>query len=127
MSRTDLCARLLTALAERAPQITAIELADHLRDWELIDAAGAVIMRRGAEMHVAAIPEIRGRWFGSRVRELLRETLEQHGRIDTVVMKDHHIGHAFALRMGFEQVGESGAVIRYELRKLRHAKSHRTA
>lgn len=84
-------------------------------------------MIRGAEMHVGALPEMRGRWFGASTRALLRDVLARHGRIETVVMKDHAPGHAFALRMGFEQVGDSGPTIRYELRKLRHAKPFRTA
>lgn len=127
MERCELAARILAAMGERAPNLSADELAAGLADWELIDAGGAVVMRKGPEMHVAAPLEVRGRWFGATVRRLLRETLREHGRIETLVMKDHTQGHALARRLGFEQVGESGAAIRYELRKLRHAKPSCTA
>lgn len=119
--RLELVARLLRAMGERAPSAAPEALAGQLLDWELHDVAGAVIMRRGAEMHVAALPEARGRWFGAEARAILRETMARHGRIETLVMKDHELGHAFARRLGFEPVGDSGAAIRYELRTLRHA------
>lgn len=121
MERTELVERLILAMGERLPGMSPADLAAHLDGWELHEATGAVVMRRGAEMHVAALPEARGRWFGCCARQLLRETLHQHGHIETLVMKDHQQGHAFALRLGFEPVGESGAAIRYELRTLRHA------
>lgn len=124
--RTQLCADLLTALGDRAPIITPNDLDTALVDWKLIDVGGAVVMVKGAEMHVGALPAARGRWFGAKVRKLLRDTLQEHGRIETVVMRDHHQGHEFAHRMGFEQIGDSGAVTRYELRTLRHALPPRT-
>ncbi len=126
-TRIDRCAALLRALGDRAPALSAAQLEQALADWDLVDVGGAVVMIRGAEMHVGAAPEARGRWFGAAVRALLCDVLARHGRIETVVMKDHQIGHAFARRLGFEQVGEGGAVTRYELRTLRHAKPHRTA
>lgn len=121
MKRDELIGRVLRAVGDRAAGVSAEALAEHLADWELFDAAGAVIMRRGAEMHVAAVPEARRRWFGKEARALLRDTLARYGRIETLVMKDHEPGHAFARRLGFEPVGDSGAAIRYELRTLRHA------
>lgn len=127
MSRADLCASLLRALGVRAPEMTPEQLDEALADWELVYVGGAVVMIRGAEMHVGASPEARGRWFGSRAIALMANVLEQHGRVETLVMNDHATGHAFARRLGFEKVGESGAVTRYELRKLRYAKSHRPA
>lgn len=126
-TRIDQCAALLRALGDRAPALSPAQLEQALADWELVDVGGAVVMIRGAEMHVGAVPEARGRWFGAAVRALLRDVLARHGRIETVVMQDHRAGHAFAQRLGFEQVGESGPVTRYELRKLRHAKPYRTA
>lgn len=125
--RVSLCADLLRALGSRAPALTPNQLEHVLAGWRLVDVGGAVVMIRGAEMHVGAVPEARGHWFGPRVVALMANVLEQHGRIETLVMKDHAIGHAFARRLGFEKVGECGAVTRYELRKLRHAKSHRSA
>ena len=127
MSRAALCASLLRALGDRAPAMTPEQLDEALGNWELVDVGGAVVMVRGPEMHVGAVPEMRGRWFGAATRVLLRDVLARHGRIETVVMKDHAPGHAFARRLGFEQVGENGAAIRYELKELRHAKPSRPA
>jgi RimJ/RimL family protein N-acetyltransferase len=109
------------------PPVTLDQLDDALVGWDLVDVGGAVVMIRGAEMHVGAVPEVRGRWFGAAARALLRDVFARHGRIETVVMKDHAPGHAFARRLGFEQIGESGAAIRYELKELRHAKPYRVS
>jgi len=122
-----MCASLLRALGDRAPDMSAEQLEQRLADWDLVDIFGAVVMIRGAEMHVGAVPEVRKRWFGRRAVAVMADVLRKHGRIETLVQKDHAPGHAFAWRLGFEQVGESGAAIRYELRKLRHAKPSRTA
>jgi hypothetical protein len=126
-SRTEHCAVLLRALGDRAPALSPAQLECALSGWQLVDVGGAVVMIRGAEMHVGAAPETRGRWFSRCVIALMAQVLAQHGRIETRVMHDHAMGHAFALRLGFEKVGESGAAIRYELRKLRHAKPSRSA
>jgi GNAT superfamily N-acetyltransferase len=127
MPRIDLCAALLRALGDRAPAMTPEQLDHALAGWDLVDVDGAVVMIRGAEMHVGAVPEARGRWFGPRAMALMADVLRRHGRVETLVQRDHAPGHAFARRLGFEQVGDSGATIRYELRKLRHAKPSRTA
>jgi RimJ/RimL family protein N-acetyltransferase len=127
MNRNDQCAALLRALGDRAPQMSPEQLDEALADWNLVDIDGAVVMIRGAEMHVGAVPEARGRWFSRRAVALMADVLERHGHVETLVMKEHAPGHAFAQRLGFEQVGESGAAIRYELRKLRHAKPHRVS
>lgn len=126
-TRLNMCAALLRALGARAPDMTSAQLDDALDGWTLVDIGGAVVMTRGAEMHVGAAPEARGRWFGRAAVALMTDVLNRHGRVETLVMMDHAAGHAFARRLGFEQVGESGAAIRYELRTLRHAKPYRTA
>lgn len=126
-TRLDMCAALLRALGARMPAMMPAQLDEALADWDLVDIDGAVVMIRDAEMHVGAVPEVRKRWFGRRAVAVMAEVLRRHGRVETLVQKDHAPGHAFARRLGFEQVGESGAAIRYELRKLRHAKSHCTA
>jgi GNAT superfamily N-acetyltransferase len=126
-ARLDLCADLLRALSDRALDMTPEQLDRQLAAWDLVDIDGAVVMIRGAEMHVGAVPEVRKRWFGRRAVAVMVDVLERHGHIETLVQKDHAPGHAFARRLGFEQVGESGAAIRYELRKLRHAKPHRVS
>jgi RimJ/RimL family protein N-acetyltransferase len=125
--RIALCANLLRALGERAPALSPDQVDHVLAGWSLVDVGGAVVMIRGAEMHVGAVPEARGRWFGRCAIELMTNVLAQHGRVETLVMNDHTAGHAFARRLGFEKVGECGAVTRYKLRKLRHANSHRPA
>jgi hypothetical protein len=122
MERTELVERLILAMGERLPGMSPADLAARLDGWELHEAAGAVVMRRGAEMHVAALPEARGRWASStQARKLIRETFDRFGVVTTAVMKDHQPGHTFVRRLGFEPVGDSGAAIRYELRTLRHA------
>lgn len=126
-TRLDMCADLLRALGERAPALAPEELDQLLAGWDLVDVGGAVVMIRGAEMHVGAVPTVRGRWFGRRAVAVMADVLRRHGHVETLVQTDHAPGHAFAQRLGFEQVGESGAAIRYELRKLRHAKPYRTA
>jgi GNAT superfamily N-acetyltransferase len=125
--RLHLCATLLHALGDRAPTMTPAQLDQALAGWQLVDVDGAVVIIRGAEMHVGAVPEARGRWFGRRAVAVMAEVLRRHGHVETLVQKDHTPGHAFARRLGFEQVGETGAAIRYELRKLRHAKPSCTA
>lgn len=126
-ARLEMCAALLRALDDRAPPMTPAQLDQALAGWQLVDVGGAVVMIRGAEMHVGALPKARGRWFGRRAIAVMSDVLRCHGRIETLVQKEHAPGHEFARRLGFEQVGESGAAIRYELRKLRHAKPSRTA
>jgi GNAT superfamily N-acetyltransferase len=126
-TRLDMCADLLRALGNRAPDMAPDDLEHALTGWDLVDVGGAVVMVRGAEMHVGAVPEARGRWFGPHAVAVMADVLARHGRVETLVQTDHAPGHAFARRLGFEQVGESGAAIRYELRKLRHAKPYRTA
>lgn len=125
--RIGLCASLLRALGDRAPALSPEQLDQALAGWQLVDVGGAVVMIKGAEMHVGAAPEARGRWFSRRVVGLMADVLYRHGKVETVAMEDHATGCAFARRLGFEQVGKSGAMIRYELRELRHAKSHRPA
>lgn len=122
MTRVEMCATLLRALGDRAPDLSAEQLNRQLSDWDLVDVGGAVVMIRGAEMHVGAHPEKRGRWCcNARTRRLIRSVFDQYGRVETAIMKDHGPGHAFVQRLGFEQTSESGDVIRYELRTLRHA------
>lgn len=122
MDRISLCERLLEGLGERAPAgMTPGATSELLAGWTLVDCSGAVVMIKGPEMHVAAVPERRRRWFGRDAVALLRDNLKQHGLLETSVMVDNTAGHEFARRLGFEPVGDSGAAIRYELRKLRHA------
>ena len=126
-TRLDMCTDLLRALGDRAPAMTPEQLDHALAGWEFVDVGGAVVMIRGAEMHVGAVPESRGRWFSRRAVAVMADVLARHGRVETLVQMDHAPGHTFARRLGFEQVGECGTMIRYELRKLRHAKPYRTA
>lgn len=121
-ARLEMCAALLRALDDRAPPMTPAQLDQALAGWQLVDVGGAVVMIRGAEMHVGAVPEARGRWACNAItRQLIRRTFDRFGRVETFVMKDHKPGHAFVRRLGFIPFGECGAAIRYELRTLRHA------
>lgn len=121
-TRLDMCADLLRALGERAPALAPEELDQMLAGWDLVDVGGAVVMIRGAEMHVGAVLEARGRWACNAItRRLIRRTFDRFGRVETFVMKDHQPGHEFVQRLGFMPVGDSAETIRYELRTLRHA------
>lgn len=121
MNRIELCERLKVALGDRAPAMSAHAMADLLQGWELVDVCGAVAMFKGPEMHVGAIPEVRGRWFNRKAVRIMRERLGRYGRLETSVMLENKAGMEFVRRLGFEPVGMSGAAICYELRKLRHA------
>jgi ribosomal protein S18 acetylase RimI-like enzyme len=121
MDRIELCSRLLIGLGKRGPKMTPEQVNATLSEWELVEMRGAVIMTKQAEIHVAAIPTARGKWFGREVIRFLQQKINRYGLLETSVMIDNVAGQAFVRRLGFEPVGDSGAAIRYELRKLRHA------
>lgn len=109
-------------MGERAPEMTAEEFSENLKDWDFIDVNGAVMMKKGAEIHVAALPNLRGHWITRKaIREYLPKILNEHGKIETFVMVDNKVGEKFVERLGFTRIGERGPAIHYELRKLRHA------
>ena len=109
-------------MGERAPNLSADEVAKLLDGWELIDAHGAVVLVKGAEAHVAAPLECRGKWLSRRVlREILAPIIAQFGHVETSVLHDNKAGHAFVQRLGFARTGETDSAVRYMLKEIKHA------
>ena len=82
---------------------------ERLEDWRVrafCDGEHAVgmLMTRGAELHVAVLPEVRGKWLSRRlIREVFAPILKAYGQAKTSVMADNVVGLDFVrrLRAGF--------------------------
>lgn len=80
-----------------------------LSDWDVRafcdgERPVGMLMTRGAELHVAVLPEVRGRWLSKRlIRETFAPILREHGQAKTKVMADNVIGLDFVrrIRAGF--------------------------
>lgn len=84
-------------------------------------AHGVVLLHSGPEVHVAAIPSVRKRWFSRRlVREWLKPILDQYGHLTTSVSPSNPIGQKFVEGIGFERTGETESAISYRLVRLSH-------
>lgn len=117
----DACSRMLPALEGRAGDITPPEMAQRLVGWEFIDVSGAVVMRRGAELHAAAPFDVRGKWITRRnMRAVLLDTLARFGRVVTSVTLANAAGHAFVRRLGFVESGRNDHSTAYVLTECRH-------
>ena len=69
-----------------------------------------MLMTKGSELHVAILPEARGKWLSRRlIRETFRPLLERYGAAHTAVAKGNLKGDDFVSRLGFEK-RESGYV-----------------
>ena len=98
------------AMLDRLPHGYSFELfKEMLADWR-IDAfhdgerAVGMLMTRGPELHVAVLPQVRGKWLSRRlIRQVFKPILEQHGHAETLVMDDNRIGLDFVrrIRAGF--------------------------
>lgn len=61
-----------------------------------------MLMTRGPELHVAVIPEVRGKWLSRRlIREVFSPIFQQYGEAVTGVMPDNEEGKEFTRRLGF--------------------------
>lgn len=105
------------ALAERMPaSVDYDKFHTALSSWDVkafCDGKEAVgmLMVRGAELHVAVIPEVRGKWLSRRlIREVIGPLLHKHGEARTSVTTDNGIGRDFIKRLGFS--GKDVAVLR---------------
>lgn len=118
----DLQTRLLDSLGPRIPRESRDAALRALKDWTLVDCDGAVVMVKGAEVHVAAPQAVRGKWLSRRhIREVLGTRLRSFGLVKTSVALDNEAGQRFVSRLGFVEVERDAKAIRYELKELRHA------
>lgn len=102
-----------TALQERLPQDIDFDLfRERLGSWDVKafcrgeDAVG-MLMVKGSELHVAVIPEVRGKWLSRRlIREVLSPLIRSHGEAVTTVMPENEVGNDFIKRLGFDDSGD---------------------
>jgi hypothetical protein len=70
-----------------------------------------MLMVQGPELHVAVLPEVRGRWLSRRlIREVFSPLLKSYGEAKTRVMHDNETGRDFVRRLGF--LGEDVLTLR---------------
>ena len=108
--REEALAAGFAAMRARLPaEFTFDEFRSRLADWR-VDAfhdgerAVGMLMVKGAELHVAVIPEVRGRWLSRRlIRETFAPILAEHRQAKTSVLPDNSIGLDFVrrIRAGF--------------------------
>lgn len=61
-----------------------------------------MLMTRGPELHVAVIPEVRGKWLSRRlIREVFSPILNKYGQAIAAVMPENEAGKEFTSRLGF--------------------------
>lgn len=96
------------ALADRfPPTYSRDDFRKALASWEVQafcdgDKPVGMLMTRGNELHVAVIPEVRGKWLSRRlIREVLSPLIEKSGEAVTSVMPDNEAGRDFVSRLGF--------------------------
>lgn len=98
------------AMAARLPADYSFEtFREKLLDWK-VDAfhdgnrAVGMLMTKGAELHVAVVPEVRGKWLSRRIiREVFAPILAVHGQAKTKVAEGNVVGLDFVrrIRAGF--------------------------
>ena len=73
-----------------------------------------MLMVRDNELHVAVLPEVRGRWLSrGLIREVIGPLVRQYGAARTKVAQDNDIGAEFCRRIGFAQTeGDEIALLR---------------
>lgn len=87
-----------------------------LENWDIKafcrgDEPVGMLMVRGNELHVAVLPEMRGKWLSRRlIREVISPILQKHGEAKTSVTPDNGVGRDFIKRLGFN--GNDVAVLR---------------
>jgi GNAT superfamily N-acetyltransferase len=111
------------ALAGRLPSdYSRQKFSAALEPWDVKafcegDEPVGMLMTRGAELHVAVLPEVRGKWLSRRlIRDVIGPIIRRHGEAKTSVMPDNGIGKDFVRRLGF--IGEDIAVLREGFAKL---------
>lgn len=99
------------ALAERLPMLEVDALNKAFESYivrAFVDGEKPIgmLLERGAEVHVAIIPEYRGRWLSRRlIREVLGSVIARCGYVETSVMPNNRAGILFVEALGFEPWG----------------------
>ena len=100
------------ALAGRI-SIKQEEFAKALESWDVQafcrgeDVVG-MLMTKGGELHVAVLPEVRGKWLSRRlIREVIGPLISKYGEAKTAVMADNERGRDFIRRLGFTKRGDT--------------------
>lgn len=106
------------ALGKRLPESLGYEtFREALAAWDVQafcrgDEPVGMLMVKGSELHVAVLPEVRGKWLSKRlIRDVLKPIIVQHGEATTKVMPDNVVGHEFIGRLGF--TGDDVATFRH--------------
>ena len=97
------------ALSKRLPDSVDYEgFRKALSSWDVKafcqgDEAVGMLMVKGSELHVAVLPEVRGKWLSRRlIREVISPIIRAHGEARTSVRPDNEIGKDFIKRLGFD-------------------------
>lgn len=87
--------------------ISEEQFAQALKAWDVRafckgdDVVGMLMVKDG-ELHVAVLPEVRGKWLSRRlIREVIGPLVKQYGEAKTKVMPDNAKGKDFVRRIGF--------------------------
>ena len=117
----EACSKLIQACDGRITLSPAL-MANRLDGWEFLDVRGAVVMRKGPEVHAAAPDAVKGCWITRPViKAVLVDTLKRFGHVVTSVSDDNSAGHEFVKRLGFVESGHTPSCTYYTLRECRHA------
>ena len=92
---------------------------EKLADWRVDafcdgDKPVGMLMTRGAELHGAVLPEVRGKWLSRRlIREVFAPIIRQYGQAKTAVMQDNTVGLDFVrrIRAGFSDLSFDPATV----------------
>lgn len=102
-----------TALQDRLPADIDFDcFRERLGSWDVKafcrgDDPVGMLMVKGNELHVAVLPEVRGKWLSRRlIREVLSPLIRQHGEAVTTVVKENAVGNDFIKRLGFDDSGD---------------------
>lgn len=69
-----------------------------------------MLMLKDDELHVAVLPEVRGKWLSRRlIKEVLGPLVKQYGTAKTKVSVDNPIGQEFVKRIGFASTDKEHA------------------
>jgi len=96
------------ALGDRLPSgYSYDQMHQALQDWDVKafcngDDVVGMLMVKDSELHVAVLPEVRGRWLSRKlIRDVIGPLVKQYGEAKTKVMEDNLIGQEFVRRIGF--------------------------
>lgn len=101
-----------------AEGVTREQFKEFMRGWEIAafpeERPIGAIAKKGCHIHVAVLPEHRGKWASRRViGEILNPVLSEYGQVTTTAMIE---SRAFVDRLGFEETGRKGRVVSFILK-----------